>query len=543
MSIPKEPRQLMINLMYLVLTAMLALNVSAEVINAFFKIDKGLETTNGIVDQANLGVVAAMEEATKERPNDKPLVDLAKEVQVIAKDFQTYVDGVRDRLVSMAGGRFITEEQKASGAEGSVTTDPKKLGKPVKYKDKEIPQRLFVQGHDGKSGGLAGQEAAFDPEGPVFKKKIEETREKFTALLTKAKGVSKLIKDDEIEDLIKNLALTIEEPTDDKTWEASTFGYMPVAGVYPLLRKFQTDAKNAESAVINYLASKIGGTVIKFDTFEPVASAEKGYILKGETFKSDIFLSAYSKQAKVSISVNGRSLPVKDGKAVFTAKPSSYGEQSYTASISLKNPFTGESQTFKKTFKYEVGESSAAVSLDKMNVFYIGVDNPVSVSVAGVSSNKVKVTGSGVSLSGSGGKYTVTASRPGKASLTVRGGSVNKTFEYRVKRIPDPIARLGKKDSGSIGSGEFKAQGGVGAWLDNFDFEAKCKIQGFMMTRVEKRKDPVDAPNSGARFSGRSADLVARAKPGDTYYFDNIKARCPGDPAARKINSLVFKIR
>ena len=88
--------------------------------------------------------------------------------------------------------------------------------------------------------------------------------------MNKAKKVSKVVTDDDITKTIEALALTIEEPKDDKTWEATTFGYMPVAGVYPLLRKFQTDAKNSEAAIINYLASKIGGTVIKFDTFEPV---------------------------------------------------------------------------------------------------------------------------------------------------------------------------------------------------------------------------------------------------------------------------------
>ena len=102
---------------------------------------------------------------------------------------------------------------------------------------------------------------------------------------------------------------------------------------------------------------------------------------------------------------------------------------------------------------------------------------------------------------------------------------------------------MGREDTGALPSGTFKAQGGVGAWLDDFDFDAKCKIQGFSMTRVAKRKDPVDAVNRGARFSGTAANLVNMAKPGDTYYFDNIKAFCPGDKAGRKINSLVFKIR
>ena len=95
----------------------------------------------------------------------------------------------------------------------------------------------------------------------------------------------------------------------------------------------------------------------------------------------------------------------------------------------------------------------------------------------------------------------------------------------------------------SMGNGEFKAQRGVIPWLDNFDFEAKCKIDGFTITRVPKRQDPIQNTNRGGTYDAKTQRLVQAAKPGDTYYFDNIKARCPGDAAGRKINSMIFKIK
>ena len=182
-----------------------------------------------------------------------------------------------------------------------------------------------------------------------------------------------------------------------------------------------------------------------------------------------------------------------------------------------------------------------------MNVFYIGVDNPVAVAVAGAPSSSVKVTaGGGASINKKGGsQYVVTASRPGEATLTVAAeGLKSKTFTYRVKRIPDPVPLLGAKhNSKAMGNGEFKAQSGIAAVLQDFDFDVRCDMAGFNVTYVAKRQDPVTRPNSGARYSSDVTGLVNRATPGDIYYFDNIKAKCPGDPAARDIGGLVFKIQ
>jgi hypothetical protein len=142
--------------------------------------------------------------------------------------------------------------------------------------------------------------------------------------------------------------------------------------------------------------------------------------------------------------------------------------------------------------------------------------------------------------------------KPGKAkdckiavSAKMPDGSTQRIGEkdFRVKRIPDPVARLSKKAGGTMGNGEFKAQGGVGAFLDNFDFDAKCSIQGYNLVYVAKRQDPVEAVNRGGRYTDKSKRLVMKAKPGDIYYFDNVKARCPGDKVGRPINSMVFKIK
>ncbi len=532
MSIPKEPRQIMINLMYLVLTAMLALNVSAEVINAFFKFRDGLERTNSVVVDANEGKIAGMREQVKKKPDYKPLVPAAEQVEAIVKEFSGYINDVTGRLDEAAGG-IVTEHN-----------DPSRIGKPERYKDKEIPTQFFVEGYEGPLG------ESVVPEGPNIKAKVAETRQKLMEVLNGLKGNRTLaITDSDIQELANKLTLEIDTTNlGGKSWEEFNFDHMPVAACYPTLSKLKTDANTSGNMIINYLGSKIGATVVKFDKFVVVNSPKQTYLLQGDTYEADIFLSAASSQAKVKVSVNGSSLPAKDGVATYKSTPSGLGEQSYTASITVTNPFNNKTETYKETFKYTVGtKSGATVSADKMNVFYIGVTNPVSVAAGGdFSKINASVSGGGCSMSKVGsGKYNVTCSTPtNEARVTVSAPDVETaTFPFRVKRIPDPIALIAKDIKSSMGTGEFKAYQGIRAELRNFDFEAKCNIMGFEIAYVPKRNDAVLHVQRGGRYEGKTLEMVNRAKPGDRYYFSNIKAKCPGDPAGRRINDLVVNIK
>ena len=520
MSIPKEPRQLMINLMYLVLTALLALNVSAEVMNAFFSLEKGIKDSSAIVDTNNatvLGGIQKQAETYKTEKNDSVLV-AAKEVDQITKDFVDYVENIHKQLFEAAGGP--SEKDPAI---------------PKRMKDKDITTRLLVMGQNDDPTDL-------DALGPQLEQEIISVREKLLALADNDAVVS------------ESLPLGIEDwqskaGKGKKSWADYKFRQMPVAAVFPMLRKMQSDAKASASSVLNYLFKKVKGEEIIFDVFQPVISASKGYVIRGDEYQADVFLSAYSSTAGEStkIFVDGRELDIEEGKAIYTAKPSSIGTKKFKVRIDVTNPLTGQTESYDKEFEYEVGERSVTVSADKMNVFYIGVDNPVSVSAAGISSNELSV-----SISGGGGSirkvgsanYVVEVKQPtDDCRINVRGGGLSDSKVFRVKRIPDPVARLGNKEDGSMGNGEFKAQQGVIAWLDNFDFEAKCAIQGFKLVRVPKRQDPIEVLNSGGTYSSDAKRIVDQSRPGDTYYFFDVKARCPGDVAGRKINSMVFTIK
>jgi hypothetical protein len=194
----------------------------------------------------------------------------------------------------------------------------------------------------------------------------------------------------------------------------------------------------------------------------------------------------------------------------------------------------------------DLDDGTLAIAADKMNVFYIGVDNPITVAASGVSSKNISVTATDATIKKvDEGHYSVACNKPGKVGVTVTNKSTGKTktVDFRVKRIPDPVVKLGNRVSCMMQSGVFGAQVGLVAALDNFDMDFRCNIQSYTLYYVRKRSDPVEMQGSGGRFTGMVRNAILRAKPGDQYTFTNVKVRCPGDVTGRIVNSLSFNIR
>lgn len=539
MAIPKEPRQLMINLMYLVLTAMLALNVSAEIINAFFALDKGNQHSMDIVSKQLDATEDALDEllADDAKQRFQPISPAVDEVRKTSKELIGYINDLRVQLIDEGGNRNGQDDD-GDYIESHGNRVPK--GK----KNKDVTTRIMVDGGKGSE----------------LEQKILAARthliKTYTQLL-REHGEAFDLKPDEVENKIKslesNMTLEIDDEwthSDKKNWADFKFRQMPLAAVLPLLSQIQSNARSAEANIVNDLTAVAGGKTIVLDQFFPVINAEKSYVIKGEPFKAEISLGSYSSQldpSNIQLTVNGKPLKVgADGKAILTQGTGATGKKKLTLGCKVTNPLTGEVKTGTSTFEYEVGMRSATVSADMMNVFYIGVDNPISVSAAGVPSEQLKVScsGSGIEMQGNGTKRTIRVKKPGIAKVTLSGGGLQRTdFEFRVKRIPDPVVKLGKKVDGVMKSGEFRAQLGLLPTLENFDFKAKCNIQSYTLYYTPKRDDPQPIKGTGARFAGQVATVVKRAKPGDQYAFTEVRAKCPGDIAARRVNGLTFTIK
>ena len=515
MSIPKEPRQLMINIMYIVLTAMLALNVSAEIFNAFKVVNAGLVKSNDALDKSNEQLPKQIDEFSKKKAEFAKYAQRTGPAKAATDEYTAYIDGLIKEMVDATGG-YVQDEH---------SLDSKDL-RLKGYKDKDVTTRILVNA-----------------------KKGDEIEKKLAVLKTK---LSELFNPEDKAANEPKLALDIDptwkQSKTHKTWSAYNFSHMPLAAVLPILNKLKNDAKSSEATVLNYLMNKIGATTeVVFDKFEVVSASKKSYVVLGEKFETDIFLSSSSSNIKgMIVSVNGASVPNVDGVAKYTAAANAPGIKKYTARVSLVNPVTQKTESYENDFEYEVGQRSATVSADKMNVFYVGVDNPISVAAAGVSSNELKVSVTNGTAKNTGkGQYDIRVSTPGQtATVTLSGGGLTaSSFPFRIKRIPSPIAYVANQMGGAVGNGTFGAQRGIEPRLDGFEFDAKCVIQGFVLKYVARRQDPIVITNPGGTFGGQAKDLISKAKPGDLYIFDNVKAKCPGDNAGRNINSLSFNIR
>jgi len=330
-------------------------------------------------------------------------------VRDLSKETTSYIQTLFDQLVD-AGG----DMDGVPYSEGDYKLDAgKKKYKGIKNKD--VTTRLLLDEGNGE----------------LLKGKLEEARSKFIEFFD--------AEDKEAQS--KNITINIDDETWKKyekpDWSHYNFKMMPIGAVEPMFTKWINDVKNSESAVLNYYMSKVAGGTIVLDKFTVVSAPKKTYVIKGEKFETDVFLSASASgesNTGISIKVNGGKQSMKDGVAKWSTTANKTGVQKYNATISVTDPVTGETKSYKKDFEYEVGLRSVAVSLDKMNVFYIGVDNPVTVSAAGVSTKDLKVNASGVKLTPNGkSKYIVKPSKPGKASITVSGGGLEPTkFDYKV---------------------------------------------------------------------------------------------------------------
>jgi len=193
-----------------------------------------------------------------------------------------------------------------------------------------------------------------------------------------------------------------------------------------------------------------------------------------------------------------------------------------------------------------IAQSFAYPSLEKQNHLIVGANNPVRINADGVPDSLLLVSALNINLSKTGAyTYNATTTETGVAEIIVDapGFEMPLKYEFGVKTAPTPFAALNGRLGGSMPNGEFRAQTALGTVFKNFDFDVDCEVVGFEMVYVARRQDPVPVVNVGAQFTDRTAQLTQQAKPGDIYYFHNVKVRCPGDQSNRSVNSLVFNIR
>jgi len=501
MALPAEPRQKMINLMYLVLTALLALNVSSEILNAFKVVDKSLTTSNENLASANNTLYTSLDAKLK----DPVTADKAKpwhEKALIAKGYADVLNKYIEELKA---------ELKKEAGEHEVEVDGKKVMQ-FKEDDLEAATRLFGEGEGHKA------------KGPELKNKLQQFRDQMLAIdPTIAKEFASTFP---VEDL--KTAKIIGQDGKEKDFTFAYFHMTPTVAALTLLSKFQNNVKNAENQVVTYCHNQVGAVKVVYDEFTALVGQSSNYLMPGDDLEISAGVGAYSKAAKPIISIGGNTLPLEaDGRAVYKTKASGSGSRTVPVVVKYTTP-KGDVETKTFDVKYTVGTpGGAAVMPDKMNVFYIGVDNPVTIG-SPTGWDKTTVSISNGTITGSGSNRVVRPSNtPGqKAVITVNADKKASTFEFRIKRIPDPVFKIasGKPRMPAV---EFKNAPFCRADLENFDFDLKFSVvsatvyfSGANFTSVQQ------AQLNGNNLSALQ-NLISKSGPGTSITFDNIKVSGP----------------
>ncbi|MEO7800586.1 MAG: GldM family protein, partial [Ginsengibacter sp.] len=327
----------------------------------------------------------------------------------------------------------------------------------------------------------------------------------------------------------KTLPIDASSPVADKDFTASYFHMTPTVAALTMLSKFQNNVKSAENQVVTYAHNQIGAVKVIYDQFAALVGQSSNYVMPGQEVEVTAGVGAYSKAAQPQITIGGAPQSLSaDGRAVYKFQASGTGNKSVPVNVTYTKPDgTKESKSFN--VEYTVGTpGGAAVMLDKMNVFYIGVDNPVTIS-SGTGWDKTKVSMSGGSLNpaGGNGKYKVRVSAVGKASITVNADGKPSTYDFRVKSIPDPVIKVGPSSGGRVQSVVFKNQSFVRADLENFDFEARFSVISATVYFAGANFPSVQTASlSGGNLGALSAQL-GRCVPGTSVIFDNVKVQGP----------------
>lgn len=511
--------------MYLVLTALLALNVSNEILNAFRTLSTSLDNSNKSIDLKTTELynqIKASELETGQADKVKPFRVKADEVVKRADEMWKYLEDWKKKIVIEAGGY-----------------SPEEPGMPDKMDNIDATTTLLVE----KRGGTELQ------------KRITDMREFLLSQIPaeEAKNMAPLMP------LIVEPAHKNKDHNPTGDWNIGNFEHMPAIAALAMFSKFQNDVRSSEAMVIKRLAELSHARDLKYDTTAAVAVPKTTYALQGDKIEATILLAAFNKSNMPTLAISqggGNKKPAKNGVIEWETVASGTGLQTVKGSITLETAEQGKI-TKPWSFDYMVGTTGASLQLDKMNVFYIGVENPVTVSAAGYSLEDVYLKlPPGGTATGSNGKYMITCTAPNPNFMVdIMAHPKDKTaadikvssMPIRVKYIPDPIAYILKVNGGNMSTGKFKVAIAPEAILDKFEFDLKFQIISFTVSILPKGGDYVPGMvcnnPTGARFSD-NAELMKwqqRVKPGDRVFIEAIKAIGP-DKKPRLLNTIILTL-
>lgn len=538
------PRQKMIGMMYLVLTALLAMNVSKDILNAFVTVNDGLEKTKHNFKEKNADQYSEFEASYQEnRVKVKPFYDKAMAIKKVANEVVEHIDKIKVEIIAGIEPEITKEQAIGKNEFGEDTIINLKH---VKVKDNYLFSTNLLVGGDNrnpKTGELSALE---------LKGKLEMFRDAALKYVKKGGAIATALNETFKFEEQENAAGVVEN------WPSYNFYGVPAAATITLLTKMQTDIRNAESDVIKYLYSDVDAKSFKFNVLESAVISPSNYIIEGDTFYAEVFLAAFDSTVSPEVvlgekfdsttnTVTGDQLPVvvKNGKGYVKIPAKSVGEFTYNGVINFKAP-SGEINHYPFKTSYQVAKPSTTISATAMNLFYIGLPNPVDIAASGVAKDKIKASITNGTIKKEKDGWVVNVSKPGTATVKVTaevdGESKNMgSMEFRVKKVPTPIAKIAGKSTGAVQKGKLSATSGIVAEMENFEFDVRVLVSEYTLVYTQANGLAKEVKVKGFRFDEKVKKILRSLKKNSRVTFENIRATMPGGEK-RLLNSVPLKV-
>ena len=506
---PETPRQKMIGMMYLVLTAMLALNVSTDILNGFTLVDNSLHSSIAATDTRNAKLYQDFQAANADNPEKtQEWFDKAKEVQHRADSLYNYIQDFKEHIALLADGKKRVEELRAQGL------DP----------------TMHIEGNSNLD--VTGQYAIVQGNGLILKEIVAYYRD-YAAGLAES--------DAELRNAIQQ-ALATERgynahEKDSCDWEVAVFDGMPVGASITILTKMQNDVRTTEGQLIQYLMDRTDAGDLRVNKLNAYVIPNSNYVIRGGKYSAQIILAAIDSTQRPEYYIEGQRI---NDHGLYEVAASGVGLKKYSGWIAYQNPSTGEMENLPFSSEYSVGEPAVTISNNDLNIMYRGYENKFSISVPGVSNDKIKVNVSGASVHQSGGVWVI---KPGEGSKKVTI-SVNAELdgkmqpmgskEYRVKALPDPQAYFSARDkeytSGNIAPSTLTHSSGV--VTASYGPEGLLDLP-FKVTSFRAIINGMTTQSNGNKFTKDQLAQIGKLKKGGMVVLQDIRAVGPGGQEKR----------
>ena len=515
---PETPRQKMIGMMYLVLTAMLALNVSTDILNGFTLVDKSLHSSIAASDTRNAKLYNDFKAANADNPEKtQEWFDKASEVQKRADSLFNYIQNFKEQIAVLADGQKTVDEWKAQG----------------------IDPTLHIEGNSNLD--VTAQYAINEGHGVELKEIVAFYRD-FAAGLAEDDAELR-------ESILKNLATERDYNAHEKDscdWEVAVFEGMPVGATITILTKMQNDVRTTEGQLIQYLMDRTDAGDLRVNKLNAYVIPNSNYVIRGGKYSARIILAAVDSTQRPEYYIEGQRI---NDQGLYEVPATGVGIKKYSGWIAYQNPASGEMENLHFTSEYSVGEPAVTISNNDLNIMYRGYDNKFSISVPGVSNDKVKVSVTGAAVHQQGGVWVI---KPGdnakNVTISVSAELDGKmqpmgSRDYRVKQLPPPNAYFNVKDreyasGGTIplsaltnASGVITASYGADGLLD-----LPFKVTKFLVF-INGRSSEV----KGNKFSQEQLSQINKLKKGGMVIMQDIRATGPGGQEL-KLSPLILTV-